>query len=225
MSRSGEFVSIHMRRIAIIAGALALAVVLSVGYYLYKGSVEKKAKGFLNQGYKYYHGLYDAEPLVKTDRLNRALDSFRKSNETEDSPISLYYMAACYYALGRYDEARAPLDELKRRFPADGRLIPLAQYKTAMLDIKAGKLEDALGSLEEISTYNTASYKDLALVESARILDSLGRKEEAVEKYRAIAERFPESPFMEEARLRAGIKKDEDKYEGKEKETGREGEG
>jgi tetratricopeptide (TPR) repeat protein len=215
-----EFVELNMKRIVIAAGAVVLVMALAVGYYMYSGGVEKKAEGFLYEGYKYYHGLYDAESLVIIDRMNRALESFKKSLETMESPLALYYMAACYYQLGRYDEAMTALDDLRQKFADEEAIIPLALYKMAMINVQTGKSEEALRTFEELYSYNTKSYKDIALVESAIILEGLGREEEAAEKYRSIAENFPQSPFAGEARIKAGLANATEEVGGEGSETG-----
>jgi tetratricopeptide (TPR) repeat protein len=214
ISSVGESASAYRMQVSIVLGVLALAAFFSVGFYFYSGSIERKLEGFLYEGYKQYFGLYGAKNLAEADRMEKALGNFRNAYDLRKSPLSLYYMAGCYYALGKYGEARESLSELSESFPRDDRFMPLAHYKMAMVEMKAERPDEALKALEKLYGLGAASsYKDLALVESARILDGLGRNEEAVRKYMTITEDFPGSPFLEEAVLRVMKEEEEEEEE------------
>ena len=73
--------------------------------------------------------------------------------------------------------------------------------------MKKGDRDTALNLLDTIYHYKTGAFKDLALIESARILESMGKTAESEKKYEEITKNFPESPFLEEARAKLGGKK------------------
>jgi TolA-binding protein len=50
--------------------------------------------------------------------------------------------------------------------------------------------------------------QDYALIEEGRILEKDGKKEAAAAKYKELAEKFPGSPFLEEAKAKLGEKKE-----------------
>jgi TolA-binding protein len=75
----------------------------------------------------------------------------------------------------------------------------------AMAYIQKGDTDSALNILLELTRINNAPLRDLALMESGLILESLGKTEDAQGKYRELIERFPESAFLNEAKIRLGI--------------------
>ena len=79
---------------------------------------------------------------------------------------------------------------------------------------RVNREEEALKSLDRLYAQQSEFYKDTALVESARILESIGKDDEAMKKYETILKQFPESPFADEARLKTGTEEEE-------KETGK----
>lgn len=200
-----ETVERRQNQIVVAAVVLIVAVVSIVGIILYKGSVRDEAIRLEYDGYKNYTGLYLEVPVPEKERVEKALVSFRKAYEISGSPFSLYYVANCQYELEKYDEAIASLRELNQKFPDDERFVPLSYYKMAMAALKMGNSEEALKSFRVLANYRTDSFKDLALMESARILEQTNRSEEAMKMYEAVARGFPDSAFSQEAMLRAGI--------------------
>lgn len=199
MTKLGETASRGGRRLAAVALVLAVIIISVAGYYIYQNSREAKAKEYEYNGYKLYYGLYEGQPLVEAERLEKARETFQKAYMIRKTPYSLFYFASSNYALGRYDEAVSLLRELTQLFPEDTAFVPLAYYKMAMASVKKGSPEEALQFLDELYGYATDSYKDLALLEAARILERMGRNDEAYEKYATIVRDFPQSPFFEEA--------------------------
>lgn len=195
----------RQKQIVIGAVVVILAIVSVVGIIIYKGNVSDKALRLEYEGYKYYAGLYLDVPIPEKERFEKALASFKEAYDIGESPYSLYYIANCQYALEKYDEAISSFRELNQKFPDDARFVPLSYYKMAMAALKKGNSEEALKSLRVLANYRTDSFKDLALMEAARILEQTGRTEEAMETYEAVAKGFQKSPFFEEAKLKAGI--------------------
>jgi|Deesub1362A_J573_1020465.scaffolds.fasta_scaffold00013_186 tetratricopeptide (TPR) repeat protein len=202
VSKARERIARNQRRILVAVLVFAVVVVSVLGIYFYRGSVQSRAERLEYEGYKLYFGLYESQPMIEVERLTKALESFEKANKLRESPFALFYIASCYYELGKYKEAVSALEELIRKFPRDKMFIPLAYYKMAMAEVKAGDSAKALEVLNSLYTYKTDTYKDFALIEAARLLESMGRTEEAKVKYKTIVERFPQSPFFEEAKFR-----------------------
>lgn len=198
LSTAKRFRSWEMHyRIAAIA--VPLVILLTAGFYFYGKTASREADKFQYEGYKLFYGLYQAKPMPGAARYEQAAENFMKAYREKGSPVSLYFMAASYYELGRYEEAAAALTELNAKFPDDERFVPLTYYKMAMIKLRQGGMEEALRHLETLYNYKTASYKDLSLMESARILKGMGRNEEAKRKYEALLKDFPNSPFAKEA--------------------------
>lgn len=213
MSVLTEKLETNFKQVVVGAAAVLGVVIVIVGFFIYGGSADKKAKASFYEGYKSYYGLYEAQALTKFERSERALESFQKSYEIQHDPQTLLYVADSQHELGKNEEALKSLEELVKTFPEDSLYISLAYYKAAMISEKAGNAEEALKYLDRLYALRSDFYKDAALVESARILDGMGKKEEALKKYETILEQFPGSPFTEEAKLKTGRDKGVEKEE------------
>ena len=191
-------------------GAIILILLLAIlGFLFYDHSSKKKAKALAYEGYKIYQNVYQTQPLPKEDRYKKALDLFKKSYDIRKSPTALMYISACYYELGNYDEAIKTLKDFIQRYSNEEDLIPLAYEKLAMTYEKKGDTTEAMKTLETL--YNlkgTTIYKDLALMESAKLLEKEGKRDEAMKKYKELSEKFPNSPFIDEAKAKLVEKKE-----------------
>ncbi len=201
MQNAHERLDENFNKVVKVAVAVLVVAALVAGYFIFKSSAERKAEEEFYEGYKKYYGLYDAQALTPLERFEGALESFKKSYEAGKSPRSLLYMANCEYALGRPAAALSRLDEIERRFSGDEVYVPLALYKASVVHRKAGKPEEALKALDRLYGHKSALYKDMALAESAKVLQAMGKADEAMEKYKLILKDYPGSPFAEEARL------------------------
>jgi len=187
--------------------ALVVIAVSVAGFLVYRSNMKTQAAALEYEGYKIYYGLYQKQPFQKEDRYQKALEKFRKAYEAHKSPLSLFYISACYNGLGKYDDALKSLKELNERFPDDDKFIPLSYYKMAVITLRKGDREGYLKLLDTLYNYRTRTLKDLALLESAKMLEAMGKKEDAVKKYEEITKNFPESPFVEEAKAKLTAKK------------------
>lgn len=202
-----EFAFKKERIIVPIVVAVVVLLVLSAGFFIYQSNTNKKAGALAYDAYKAYYGLYQAQPAQRTDQYQNALEKFKKSYDARKSPFALFYMSNCYFGMGRYDEALKTLAELNERFPDDVGFVPLSYYKMAVITLNKGDKEAALKLLDTLYNYKAASLKDLALIESARILESMGKAEESAKKYEEITKGFPNSPFGEEAKSKISVRK------------------
>jgi tetratricopeptide (TPR) repeat protein len=194
----------------ILVPAVIAIIVLCIGvagFSMYRSSVKKEADALEYEGYKLYYGLYQKQPFAKEGHYQEALEKFRKAYEKRQSPLSLFYIANCLYSLGKFDDALKSLKELNERYPDDESFVPLSYYKMAVINVRKGDREAALKLLDTLYNHRAGTFKDFALVESARLLDKMGKKEESVKKYEELAKNFPESPFADEAKSKLQQKK------------------
>ncbi|HAM51484.1 MAG TPA: hypothetical protein DCP92_12640 [Nitrospiraceae bacterium] len=187
---------------------IALAVLAGAGSFFYRSTMNTKADALEYDGYRIYYGLYQKQPLQKETQYQQALEKFQQAYAARKSPYSLFYIAACYDEMGKYDDSLKALKELNEQFPDDERYVPLSYYKMALIDLKRGKNDEALKLLDTVCNYKTGAFKELALLESARILESMGKKEEAAKKYGQLKKDFPNSPFAKAGQAPAEEKKD-----------------
>jgi predicted negative regulator of RcsB-dependent stress response len=187
----------------------AVVIVFAVaGTSLYRYSTGEKARGIEYEGYKMYYGEYAKIPLSGQERYQKALDLFKQAYGVRKSARALFYIANCYYELGRYDEALTTLSDFIKEYPEDKDLLPLAYEKLATAQLKKGNKQEALKTLDTLYRLPGSVYKDTALFESAGILESEGRKEEALAKYSEIVAKYKDSPFYEEAKAKSAGKAD-----------------
>lgn len=188
-----------------IAAALAAVLVIAIGAYLYSSGRAAKADELEYRAYKTYQGLYEQVQPASSVKAEQALDLFKQAYEARKSPFSLYYIALCQYDLAQYDEAANTLARFLAEHPDDVRFISLVYFKLAMSNMKAGKADEALRYFTDMNTLASNAMKDMALIEAARLLDRMGRSDEAVSRYQAIVTQFPTSYFAAEAKQKLGI--------------------
>jgi len=209
-----KFVDYYLenKKTVYIGAALAvLFIAIVTGIVFYNRNLAEKAETLQYEGYKLYHNLYQ-EGAGKADEatLKRALEKFQEAYDKKSSPITLLYIANTQFALGRNQEALKTLKEFTKKYSGNEELLPLAYYKIAAIQIKEGRKEEALKTLDTLYNLKTTPFlKDAALNESARLLEKMGRKGEALGKYKKIIEDYPQSPYYQAAL--AKVKEEEKK--------------
>jgi len=188
-------------------GVLVIIIAL-VGFLFYNASSKKRAGKFEYEAYQIYHGASPIRFINKEDRYRKAIDLFQKAYDSKKSPISLFYIAGCQYELGKYDEALKTLEDFLQRYPDEDRFIPLAYQKMAMVYVKKGDTNEAMKMLDTLYSLKGDIYKDFALMEHARLLEKGGKLEEAKKKYKELTDKFPNSPFTEDAKAKLSEKKE-----------------
>jgi predicted negative regulator of RcsB-dependent stress response len=188
------------------AGILVILIAI-VSFLVYNYTSQKKARIFEYEAYKIYYSP-PSQGLNKEEQYKKALDIFKKAYDTRKSPISLFYIAACYYELGKYDDALKTLKDFTQRYSKEDRFIPLVYQKIATVYLKKGDINEATKTLDTLDSLNSDIYKDLALIEYGRLLEKAGKVEEAKKKYKELTTRFPNSPFIDEAKAKLSEKKE-----------------
>jgi predicted negative regulator of RcsB-dependent stress response len=184
-------------------GAIILVALIAVlGFLLYDHTSRKKARVLEYEAYKVYHGDYQRQPVNREEQYKKALDMFKKAYDTRKSPTSLFYSAASYYELGRYDDALKTLKDFTQKYSHEEKFMPLVYQKMATIYIKKGNTEEAMKTLDGLYHLKGDLYKDFALMEYARLLEKGGKSEEAKKKYEELTTKFPNSPFSDEAKER-----------------------
>ncbi|MCE5195080.1 MAG: tetratricopeptide repeat protein [Nitrospiraceae bacterium] len=206
ISKSMEYFSDNNKIFILISVGAVLVIFLIAGIFLYNRISSNKAEKLGEEAFKTYYGITNRQPVSREARFIKAGELFKKSYEAKKSPVALFYMAACYYEMGKYDDAVKMLDELNKKYPDDEMFVPLTYYKLALISLKKDDKAESLRYLDILSKYKTTSYKDLALIEAGKILESMGRTADAKKKYEELIKDYPQSPFAEEARLKAAKK-------------------
>lgn len=189
--------------------AISLTLVLLIaGFFSYQYYAKSKSRQLEYEAYKIYLNMYQKKTLSKQEQFQQALDLFKQAYTKKESPKLLLYIGNCYYELDKYDDALNTLNDFTKKYADQKDLMPLAYQKMAMIYIKKGNKDEALKTLDTLYKYSGNIFKDFALIETGRILEKEGKKEDAMAKYKELTEKFPESPFSEEAKSKLGIKKE-----------------
>lgn len=205
LARMRETADRRKKQIVAAAVVVVAAAALVAGVFLYRSGVEKKARALEYEGYKQSTGLYSAQKADDAARAGQALETFSRAYELRKTPFSLLNIASARYALGKYAEAASALEEFIRQFPEEKAFLPLARYELGMARLRAGDNDAALKAFDGLSRYGAGPFGDLALMEAARLLEGMGKTDEARSRYESLARDYPQSPFVEEARRKAGI--------------------
>lgn len=164
-------------------GAAAVIIFIAiVGLLVYSYSSQKKAKELEHEAYNIYYNNSQAQAVNKEDQYKKALDIFKKAYDTKKSPVSLFYIASCYYETGKYDDALKTLKDFVQRYSSDDKYAPLAYQKTAIIYIKKGDVNEAKKTLDALYNLKTDIYKDFALMEYGKLLEKEGKSDEAKKK-------------------------------------------
>ncbi|MCX5720037.1 MAG: tetratricopeptide repeat protein [Nitrospirae bacterium] len=78
----------------------------------------------------------------------------------------------------------------------------------AMVYLRKGNINEAINAIDSMYNLKSDIYKDLALIEYARLLEREGKTEEAKKKYKELTTQFPDSPFSDEAKIKLSGKKE-----------------
>lgn len=194
------------------AGILVIIIAI-ISFLLYNYTSQKKARTFEYEAYKIYYNEYQGPSVNKEEQYKKALDIFKKAYDTRKSSLSLFYIAACYYELGKYDDALKTLKDFTQRYSKEDRFIPLAYQKMAMVYIKKVDINEAMKTLDTLYNLNSNIYKDFALIEYGRLLEKAGKLDEAKKKYKELTTKFPNSPFIDEAKAKLSEKSESTRTE------------
>jgi len=194
------------------AGVLVIIIAI-ISFLLYNYTSQKKARTLEYEAYKIYYNEYQGPSVNKEEQYKKALDIFKKAYDNRKSPLSLFYIAACYYELGKYDDALKTLNDFTQRYSKEDRFIPLAYQKMAMVYIKKGDINEAMKTLDTLYNLNSNIYKDFALMEYGRLLEKAGKLDEAKKKYKELTTKFPNSPFIDEAKAKLSEKSESPRAE------------
>ncbi|MDA8086287.1 MAG: tetratricopeptide repeat protein [Nitrospiraceae bacterium] len=194
--------TIARRQKAVLVAAVSAAVVLALaaGLYFHHTGTVRRANGYNARGYALFYGLSPEAPASDQLRYQQALSWFEKAYGERKSAYSLYYIGASQYELGQYAQAVATLQRIYSRYPDDAQFVPLSLYKLAMTELKLGKNDDALKYLRMMENSQFDSLKDMAYYEDGRLLESMGKKDEARQKFAELMQKFPQSPYSMDIR-------------------------
>jgi predicted negative regulator of RcsB-dependent stress response len=196
------------QKTVLVYGLIGLSAVLVLAVILfYQYTADQKSRQLENSAYNTYYNLYQKKSMSKQEQYQQALDLFQQAYSRQKSPRVLLYIARSYFELEKYDDAMKTLNTFTKKHANAKDLLPVAYQEIAAIQLIKGDKEAALKTLDTLYKSGTI-FQDYALIEAGRILEKDGKKAEATAKYKELAEKFPGSPFVEEAKAKLGEKKE-----------------
>lgn len=187
---------------------LLVIIVGIISLLVYSYTSESRAKKIEAEAYKIYYSRGTLQQENREEQYRKSLEAFKKAYDTRKSPFSLYYIAACYYGLGQYDESLATLKDFVRKYSGEEQFLPLAYRKMVTIYMRKGDVGETKKTLDALYNVKGDIYKDFVLMEYGRLLEQEGKPDEARKKYEELITRFPGSPFKDEAQLKVSAKKE-----------------
>lgn len=189
--------SARERQTHIIIGAVALlaVILLAVGVRFYNKNATEKAAIVEAEAFMLLSGTNTPPGLTEKDRLEQALVKFREADSIRPTAFRQYHVATTLYDLQRYDETLETLEKVSNEHSSNLRFIPIVKLKKAQTYKRMGKLEEALETLNDFNFLAGNTLKDVAMMETAGILEMLGRDEEAQGYYNLLLKDHPNSQF------------------------------
>lgn len=191
-----------------IAIGVLIVIVAVVTYLAYSYHAKSQAKALEYEAYNIYYSRAGLQTASKEEQYKKALEAFQRAYDKKQSPFSLYYIAACHYELGQFDEALKTLKDFAGKYGNEEKFLPLAYRKMATIYMKKGDIPETKKTLDALYALRTDIYKDFALMEYGRLLEREGKTDEARKRYEELTIRFPSSPYKDEAQLKLSGQKE-----------------
>jgi tetratricopeptide (TPR) repeat protein len=220
VSRSEQMldqVRTHPKWIWIGAGSVLFLGGLILMVQLMSHRAEEKAWALEAEASKLFHeppplpqpieeGKEPPKEMDKTERLKKSASLYdeivEKYPRTNTARISQYESGNVYFELEDYGSAENRYRAFLQKYPAQKELSALVHIKMAYLQQKKGDNASALDHFRSAYEMENGKNKDQAGFELGRALEHAGKKEEAVEIYKKLSERFAQSPWTAEASAR-----------------------
>ena len=206
-----EAVLSHTRLASIAVLALILAASAYLGWKFYSERQTGQAQVALDDAMKIFNAPISlpGQPalpgeLTYTDAAKRAQDAEPKLAavaaqypRTNPGKLARYYSALCLMDMDRLNQASEELKKLDAG--SDKELAALAKYQTALIAERNGKKDEAIKTLQELSTSGAVLVpKPMVLLELAGLYSQSDRKQ-ATALYEQLKKDYPNTPVADEA--------------------------
>ena len=200
----------NSRTVVIAMGVAAAIVVVAIGGYTWIRSRQDQAFTRLGEVQKIARMPLAGDPGAgpgafgaPEERASRVVEAADRMLQDFPSGTAAgwarYERAAALLELRRFDEAASTIDAVMGS--SSGTLL------ADMSRLLAGRIEEARGNHQRAADlYGTAAASasggfppELALFDQARCLDTLGKKQDAINVYQKIADVYPDSPLASKA--------------------------
>jgi predicted negative regulator of RcsB-dependent stress response len=206
-----EAVLSHTRLASIGLLVLILAASAYLGWKFYSERQTARAQVALDEAMKIFNApiTVPGQPVspgevTYPDPEKRAQDAQPKLAavatqypRTNPGKLARYYSALCLMDLDRLNQASEELKKLDAG--SDKELAALAKYQTAMIAERSGKKDEAIKTLQALSTAGSVLVpKPMVLLELAGLYSQTDRKQ-ATALYEQLKKDYPNTPVADEA--------------------------
>lgn len=196
LSKSEDFVLKYKN--LLIGGVVAVLVIVG-GYFVWKHFATEsfqKASTAMAKAQEYYSDAVladDADLFNKAlngDSINAGFLAIASDYSGKAANLANLYAGICYARLGNMEEAASYI----KKFDADDEMVaPAAIGALGNVQAALGQLDEAVSTLKKAATKaNNAALSPQFLVQAGEILESQGKKEEALKLYEQVKADYPE---------------------------------
>jgi len=184
-----EWVSKYRRNITGVVVAVAVVVLIVLGYALHTARTADRALAQIEEA-------RSAEnPETRIGILSDVLERYPRGRTFE----VLYLLGNAYFDTEEFTRARETFERLLDEFPKSY-YAPLAVEALGYIAETNGDLDGALTQFQRLTEeYATSYVARRAYMELGRIYESRGETDEAVEAYEALISNFPDSEYATDA--------------------------
>ncbi|MBI4710797.1 MAG: tetratricopeptide repeat protein [Nitrospirae bacterium] len=204
ISHAMDFVREKKKTFILVSSIVGAAAAVYIIVMLYTASLANKAYALEKEAFHYYYGINLKSPMLEDERLKKALELYQQSLKVKSTPIALFYLGNCYYKLNDYTNAAKSYTSFIDKYPGEEGMLPLVYQKLAYSYVNNGKAGDAIKTLQTLEKFKNGVFKDTALIQQARLHETLGKPEDAKKKYEELIKEFPGSIWSAEARSKIG---------------------
>lgn len=200
-----DYVMMNTKQVFTGLGIAVAVIAIAVGTYYWKEAGKNKAAYLLYQASKHMQA---AEAQVDTAKAESELAAARTIYENIVKEYGSSKLApAAHYQLGNIDTRTKKYDEALKHYEAamaangDALIASAARQKVAYVKWAKGDKDGALKDFDQLLAAD-GSAKDLIHVEKGKLLEELGKKEDAMKEYNVVIADFKQSPFLGDATRR-----------------------
>lgn len=200
-----DYVMLNTKQVIAGVGIVVAVIAIAVGAYHWKEAGKNKTAHLFFQASRFIQA---ADSQVDAAKAEADLASARTIYDnllkeyggSSLAPAAHYQLGNIDARLNRWDEALKHYNEAAAK---DGGSIvaTAAKQKIAYVKWSKGDKEGALKDFDQLLAAE-GSPKDLIHVEKGKLLEELGKKEDALKEYNAVIADFKESPFLGDATRR-----------------------
>lgn len=205
-----DLVSSSRRTVITIGVTVVVLVVAGMGWFYIEGRKADESQTLFWNAEKSFReaqvGREGASAADRTAELSAAAEKFRQIAQdysgTSSGPLAQIYLGNTQIEMGEYDAAIESYRRVVERYPRLEPIVELARLRLAYAAMMKGDSELAGASLEELASRSGGRHRDQALFELGRLMESQGKREEAITRYKEITTNHPESILAVEAMAR-----------------------